>query len=365
MPEQQPTTAPSPANPWATPPAAQNVPDQGGPASTDPWGGGASPEAAPDWLTQDYTPAPYEFSFWHPFGDAVIPLQSWVNDGLEWLVSNFRPVFQVIRMPVDTILTAIETGLHATPAPIVILVFALLAWQLSNYRLAIGSVVSLIFIGIIGAWDAAMITLALVITSVFFCVIIGLPIGVGLARSDRASTLVRPLLDGMQTTPAFVYLLPIVMLFGIGNVPGVLVTIVFALPPLVRLTNLGIRQVPVDLVEAARSFGASSRQLLFKVQLPLAMPTIMAGVNQTLMLALSMVVIASMISVGGLGLMVLQGINRPDMGLATVGGLGIVLVAILLDRMTQALGVEARARSTRHWYDSGPVGLVRRLFKMA
>jgi glycine betaine/proline transport system permease protein len=267
-------------------------------------------------------------------------------------------------MPVDTILTSIESGLHATPAPIVILVLALLAWQLSSYRLAIGSTVSLIFIGLIGAWSAAMITLALVLTSVFFCVIMGLPIGIGLARSDRASALVRPILDVMQTTPAFVYLIPIVSLFGIGNVPGVLATIIFALPPLVRLTNLGIRQVPADLVEAARSFGANSHQLLFKVQLPLAMPTIMAGVNQTLMLALSMVVIASMIAVGGLGLMVLQGIGRPDMGLAAVGGIGIVILAILLDRMTQALGVEARARATRHWYDSGPVGLVRGLFKV-
>ncbi|HEY5719764.1 MAG TPA: ABC transporter permease subunit, partial [Gammaproteobacteria bacterium] len=143
--------------------------------------------------------------------------------------------------------------------------------------------------------------------------------------------------------------------------PGVVVTIIFALPPLIRLCNLGIRQVPGDLVEAARSFGASPRQLLFKVQLPLAMPTIMAGVNQTLMLALSMVVIASMIAVGGLGQMVLRGIGRLDMGLATVGGIGIVLLAIILDRITQALGQDARSRPTRNWYQAGPVGLLRRL----
>ena len=163
----------------------------------------------------------------------------------------------------------------------------------------------------------------------------------------------------MQTTPAFVYLVPIVMLFGIGNVPGVVVTIIFALPPLIRLTILGIRQVPSDLVEAARSFGASPKQLLFRVQLPLAMPTIMAGVNQTLMLALSMVVIASMIAVGGLGQMVLRGIGRLDMGLATIGGVGIVLLAIVLDRMTQALGKDQRSKGTRHWYEAGPAALVR------
>jgi glycine betaine/proline transport system permease protein len=169
-------------------------------------------------------------------------------------------------------------------------------------------------------------------------------------------------LDAMQTTPAFVYLVPIVMLFGIGNVPGVVVTIIFALPPLIRLTNLGIRQVPADLVEAARAFGASPHQLLFKVQLPLAMPTIMAGVNQTLMLALSMVVIASMIAVGGLGQMVLRGIGRLDMGLATVGGVGIVLLAIILDRITQSMGQEQRTREARHWYDTGPVGAIRKIF---
>lgn len=367
MPEQQPATDQSFVDPWATPQAAQGVPDQGGPASSsDPWGSGAPPGSTPDWLTSDGgTSAPHHFSLWHPFGDAVIPLQSWVETALNWLVTNFRPVFQAIRLPVDATLSTIEMGLRVTPAPIIILILALLAWQLSSYRLAIGAVFSLIFIGLIGAWDATMITLALVMTSVFFCVLIGLPLGIWLARSDRASAVVRPILDAMQTTPAFVYLVPIVMLFGIGNVPGVVVTIVFALPPLVRLTNLGIRQVPPDLIEAARSFGANPKQLLFKVQLPLAMPTIMAGLNQTLMLALSMVVIASMIAVGGLGQMVLRGIGRLDMGLATVGGLGIVLIAILLDRMTQALGVEARARTTRHWYDSGPVGLVRRLFKTA
>jgi glycine betaine/proline transport system permease protein len=158
-----------------------------------------------------------------------------------------------------------------------------------------------------------------------------------------------------------VYLVPIVMLFGIGNVPGVIVTIIFAVAPVIRLTNLGIRQVPADLIEASQSFGASERQMLFKVQLPLAMPTIMAGVNQTLMLSLSMVVIASMISVGGLGLMVLRGIGRLDIGLATVGGIGIVILAIILDRMTQSLGRSNRERGVGAWYTKGPVGLMMKL----
>jgi glycine betaine/proline transport system permease protein len=185
----------------------------------------------------------------------------------------------------------------------------------------------------------------------------GIPLGIACSRSDRLERTVRPVLDAMQTLPAFVYLVPVVMLFGIGNVPGVLVTIVFALPPLVRLTNLGIRQVPADKIEASRAFGCTPRQMLYKVQLPLATPTIMAGINQTLMLSLSMVVIASMISVGGLGQMVLRGIGRLDLGLATVGGVGLVLLAIFLDRLTQAMGERSDSSNTLHWYESGPVGL--------
>ncbi|WP_417823801.1 glycine betaine/L-proline ABC transporter permease ProW [Thalassospira lucentensis] len=329
----------------------------GGPSG--PGGGTGDAASSTDWLS-NAAPAPEKhFDILHPFQDAVIPLDGWVNDGLDWIVTHFRSVFQAIRWPIDAVLTGVETGLQATPAIIVIIVMALIAWQLAGRRLAIGTMISMIVVGLIGAWSEAMVTLSLVLTSVFFCIVIGLPTGIWLARNERASNAVRPILDAMQTTPAFVYLVPIVMLFGIGNVPGVVVTIIFALPPLIRLTILGIRQVPSDLVEAARSFGASPKQLLFRVQLPLAMPTIMAGVNQTLMLALSMVVIASMIAVGGLGQMVLRGIGRLDMGLATIGGVGIVLLAIVLDRMTQALGKDQRSKGTRHWYDAGPAALVR------
>lgn len=336
-------------NPWATPGEAEGA-AQGQDAAS----------GSADWLGAAGETAAAPIDLLDPFQRTLVPLDIWVDQGLDWLVDNFRPVFQAVRWPIDTTLNAIEAGLLAVPAVIMIVVISLLAWQLSGRRLAIGTLLSLIVVGLIGAWSEAMVTLALVLTSVIFCVAIGLPVGIWLARSDRAANALRPLLDAMQTTPAFVYLVPIVMLFGIGNVPGVVVTIIFALPPLIRLTNLGIRQVRGDLVEAARSFGATPRQLLLKVQLPLAMPTIMAGVNQTLMLALSMVVIASMIAVGGLGQMVLRGIGRLDMGLATVGGVGIVLLAIILDRMTQALGQDQRQRATRHWYQAGPVGLVLR-----
>jgi len=333
-------------------------------ATSDPWGATGSQEAQPegkDWL-QEGGPESADFNLLDPFVEAMIPLDIWVETGLDWMVANFRPLFQAVRWPIDQTLSSIEAGLMATPDLLVILLMALIAWQVSSLRLAIGTLFSLTCVGLIGAWDEAMVTLALVLTSVFFCLVIGLPIGIWLARSDRAAASVRPILDAMQTTPAFVYLVPIVMLFGIGNVPGVVVTIIFALPPLIRLTNLGIRQVPADLIEASHSFGASKSQLLFKVQLPLAMPTIMAGVNQTLMLALSMVVIASMIAVGGLGQMVLRGIGRLDMGLATVGGVGIVLLAIVLDRMTQALGEENREKGIRHWYQTGPIGAALKAF---
>lgn len=365
------------SNPWAASSAEADAAASGDATPANPWGapqGSTGGRHAPtadvtvqdtegDWLSGRAAEVEQTFNPLDPFEHTWIPLDVWVDQGLDWLVSNFRPVFQAIRWPIDVTLNAIESGLLAVPALLMVFILTLLAWQLAGRRLAVGTLVSMICVGAIGAWSEAMITLSLVLTSVVFCTLIGLPTGIWLARSDRAAATVRPVLDAMQTTPAFVYLVPIVMLFGIGNVPGVVVTIIFALPPLIRLTNLGIRQVPADLVEAANSFGATPRQLLTRVQLPVAMPTIMAGINQTLMLALSMVVIASMIAVGGLGQMVLRGIGRLDMGLATVGGVGIVLLAIILDRMTQALGRDQRSKPTRHWYEAGPVGLVHRFFE--
>ncbi|EPI4816761.1 glycine betaine/L-proline ABC transporter permease ProW [Vibrio alginolyticus] len=329
------------------------------PAQDDPWAQGTEAAPSNDWLSSE-TVEQAPFDIMNPFQDAVLPLDSWVESGLNWLVEHGRPVFQAIRVPIDFILTSFETALVSTPAPIMVLILFLLAWQFSNVKLGFSTLVSLVFIGLIGAWSQAMTTLALVLTAVFFCLLIGLPMGIWLARSQTAAKFVRPILDAMQTTPAFVYLVPIVMLFGIGNVPGVVVTIIFALPPVVRLTILGIQQVPEELIEAGHSFGANKKQMLYRIQLPLALPTIMAGVNQTLMLSLSMVVIASMIAVGGLGQMVLRGIGRLDMGLAAVGGLGIVILAILLDRITQVLGVNAGNTKLR-WYHTGPVSYLLKL----
>lgn len=322
-------------------------------AQSNPWAQESPTTANNDWLNTE-TVDEKTFDVMNPFQDAVLPLDTWVESGLDWLVEHGRPVFQAIRVPIDFILSSFETALVSTPAPFMLLILFLLAWQFSNLRLGVATLLSLIFIGLIGAWTQAMTTLSLVLTSVFFCLLIGLPMGIWLARSQTAAKIVRPILDAMQTTPAFVYLVPIVMLFGIGNVPGVVVTIIFALPPVVRLTILGIQQVPEELIEAGHSFGASKKQMLYRIQLPLALPTIMAGVNQTLMLSLSMVVIASMIAVGGLGQMVLRGIGRLDMGLAAVGGIGIVILAILLDRITQVLGVNAGNTKVR-WYHTGPI----------
>jgi len=296
----------------------------------------------------------------YPFDTLEIPFDDWVEVVFDW-VSGARPVFQAIRQPIDWVLEGITDILLFLPPGLMIVLVALIAWQVVGGRLAFGTALSLFFIGLIGAYEQSMVTLALVLTAVFFCTAIGVPLGILAARSDRFETGLRPILDTMQTTPAFVYLVPIVVLFGIGNVPGVIVTIIFAVAPLIRLTNLGIRQVPKDVIEAANAFGASGRQLLFKVQLPLATKTIMAGVNQSLMLALSMVVIASMISVGGLGQMVLRGIGRLDMGLAVIGGIGIVVLAIVLDRMTQALASSERERGGRRFVERGPIGLVRGL----
>ncbi|MNP98597.1 Glycine betaine/L-proline transport system permease protein ProW [compost metagenome] len=298
----------------------------------------------------------------HRLWDGSLPVEAWINQGLGWVVEHFRPFFQTVRLPIDSTLNSVQGLLTALPALPMIALIGLLAWQFAGRALAIGTVVSLMLVTVLGIWPEAMVTLSLVLTSLVFCMVIGLPLGVLLASSDRAQRVMRPVLDAMQTTPAFVYLVPVVMLFGIGNVPGVIVTIVFALAPLVRLTNLGLRQVRPDLIEAARAYGASPWQMLVKVKLPLAMPSIMAGINQALMLSLSMVVIASMIAVGGLGQMVLRGIGRLDMGLATVGGLGIVLLAITLDRLTQAMGKSRRSAGHR-WWHTGPAGFALRLLQ--
>lgn len=358
-----PNTTAAATDPWADASTAPASTDSAAPASADPWGAASGGDAAGgDWLGASAgsgVPDDAHASLWHQLTTDGLPVQGWINSGLEWVVHHFRPFFQAVRTPIDGTLSGITDAMLALPWPLLILILTLVAWQFAGRAMAIGAAVSLVVVAMLGIWPEAMVTLSLVLTSLVFCMVIGLPAGILLASSDRAQRWTRPLLDAMQTTPAFVYLVPVVMLFGIGNVPGVIVTIIFALPPLIRLTNLGIRQVRPDLIEASRAYGASPWQLLWKVQLPLAMPSIMAGVNQALMLSLSMVVIASMIAVGGLGQMVLRGIGRLDMGLATVGGLGIVLLAIVLDRITQAMGQTTRGGA--RWWHSGPAGCIARL----
>ncbi len=252
-------------------------------------------------------------------------------------MDNYRDVFQALKWPVEQTLNGLDAGLNALSPIIVIALLAIAAWRFSGKGLAVFTVITLVFTGLLGLWQETMTTLAMVLSSVIFCCIVGVPLGIWSGRSDGFETTIRPVLDAMQTTPAFVYLVPIVMLFSVGNVAGVLATIIFALPPIIRLTSLGIRQVHPELVEAAQAFGATNRQVLFRVQVPLAMPTILAGLNQTIMMALSMVVIAALIGAGGLGSPVILGLNTLDIGRAVIGGLSIVLMAIVLDRITQSM----------------------------
>jgi glycine betaine/proline transport system permease protein len=271
------------------------------------------------------------------FEEKLIPLDKWVSIFVDWLVENYRDFFQAVKWPVEQTLNGFDAGLNALHPLIIIAIIAFCAYRFSGKGLAIFSVITLVFVGLLGLWMDTMTTLAMVLASVIFCGLAGIPLGICAGRSDRFEAVLRPILDAMQTTPAFVYLVPIVMLFSVGNVAGVLATIVFALPPVIRLTSLGIRQVHPELIEAAQAFGATRWQVLRRVQIPLAMPTIMAGLNQTIMMALSMVVIAALIGAGGLGSPVILGLNTLDIGQAVIGGLGIVLMAIILDRITQAM----------------------------
>lgn len=272
------------------------------------------------------------------FDEQVIPLDEWVQTAVDWLVLNYRDFFQMLKVPIELSLNGLEWLFTTLPPSVVIVLFAIAAWRYAGKRITVFTVLTFLLIGYLGLWEATMITLAMVISSVFFCALAGIPLGIMAGRSDRFEVFLRPFLDAMQTTPAFVYLVPVVMLFSIGTVSGILATIVFALPPIIRLTSLGIRQVHPELIEAALAFGATSKQVLFKVQFPLALPSIMAGLNQTLMMALSMVVIAALIGAGGLGNPVVQGLNTLEIGLATIGGLSIVLLAMVLDRITQGFG---------------------------
>lgn len=274
----------------------------------------------------------------NPFEHFTIPFDEWVDTAIEWLTGNYRDVFQAIKFPVEVVLEGVQDFLLWLHPFAFLVLLLIIAWRTAGWRVATFSVVAMVFVGYLGVWGEAMTTLAMVLSAVAFCAAVGIPLGILAARSNAFEAALRPVLDVMQTTPSFVYLVPVVMLFSIGTVSGVIATIIFALPPVVRLTNLGIRQVQREVVEAAFAFGSTPWQALWDVQIPLALRTIMAGLNQTLMLALSMVVIAAIIGARGLGDPVRTGLNNLQPGLAAVGGLSIVLLAITLDRITQAMG---------------------------
>jgi len=275
---------------------------------------------------------------------------------IQWLQNNFEPFFDAITVTIGATIEGLEQALLFFPSWVMILLFTLLAWGVASRGVAVFSLVGLTFLEDVefalfgmeiafgmGLWEFTMQTLALVATATLLSLLIGIPVGIWAAKNDVVDAIVRPILDFMQTMPAFVYLIPAVVLFGLGEVPGVIATFIFATPPCVRLTNLGIRQVSEEAVEAAQSFGSTPRQLLFKVELPMALPTILAGVNQTVLLALSMVVIAALIGAGGLGDPVVEGIQQLRIGIGFEGGLAIVILAIFLDRITQAVGEKAGA----------------------
>ena len=269
--------------------------------------------------------------------EIYIPLGEWIEGNIkEWLFEQ-RPLFKKISAPIDTVLNSLDSLLNFIPFPIILFIFVFFAFRTNGLKFAIFSLISLIFIDLVDLWSESMTTLAMIFTAVLFCMLIGIPLGILASRSNTFEIILRPVLDIMQTIPSFVYLIPVVMLFGVGLTPGVVATIIFALPPIIRLTNLGIRQVGKGFKEAGSSLGLSKFLILLKIEIPLSLKTIMAGVNQTLMLALSMVVIAALIGAGGLGLTVYIALGRLDVGSAVVGGTGIVILAIILDRITQKI----------------------------
>jgi glycine betaine/proline transport system permease protein len=267
-----------------------------------------------------------------PIGDSIEILVDWIDDFFGWLLD-------AISTLLDFLVSGFQDVLLVIPPLLLIIALSAIVWLVTrkDWKIAVLAGLGLLLIWNLRLWPAAMDTLALVISSAIVTLVIAIPLGILAARHDFIDAMLRPVLDFMQTMPSFVYLIPAVIFFGLGNVPGMIATVIFAMPPAIRLTNLGIRHIPRELIEVSDAFGATTNQKLFKVQLPVALPTIMAGVNQCIMLALSMTVIASMIGAGGLGLNVLKGIQRVDIGGGFEAGLAIVIVAIVLDRITQNL----------------------------
>ncbi len=262
-----------------------------------------------------------------------------IDGFVDHLVTNYADALNAMSEPFLHLLVWIEKILRGAPWWSVLIVVVVIAFAASRrivFSLMMGVLLALL--GVLGLWDAGMQTLSLMIMATAISIIIGIPLGVLTAKSNAVRSVMLPILDVMQTLPSFVYLIPVVMLFGLGKIPAIIATVIYAVPPLIRLTDLGIRLVDREVLEASRAFGASSSQQLFGVQLPLALPNIMAGINQTTMMALSMVVIASMIGARGLGYEVLLGINRLEVGRGLLAGLGIVILAVLFDRITQSYG---------------------------
>jgi glycine betaine/proline transport system permease protein len=280
-----------------------------------------------------------------------LPLDRWVQSFVSFLTRNFREVFQVIKAIINVFVNAFDAVLTAPPELVMVAILALIALLVASWRLAVFSVLGFVLLISLGLWDQSMLTLALILASAIIALIIGIPLGILAAKSRVLEEAAKPTLDIMQTMPAFVYLVPMVVFLGLGSGPALVATVVFATPPAVRLTLLGIQQVPQNTVEAAHAFGATPWQTLRKVELPQALPTIMAGVNQVIMLALSMTVIAALVGAGGLGEGVVQGLSQLNVGQAFIGGVGIVVIAIYLDRVTRSLsrtsqrgGVKRRMR---------------------
>ncbi|RAL26426.1 ABC transporter permease/substrate binding protein [Thermoflavimicrobium daqui] len=266
-----------------------------------------------------------------------IPLAEWVDALISWMQTHFGGLFKVISGIIEPIVAFFQGIFSVLPPLGTILLISLLTWWLTRLRIAIFSLIGLLLIDNLGYWDQSIETLSLVLTSAIISIIIGVPFGLWAGRSPTANKIISPILDLMQTMPAFVYLIPAVFFFSLGAVPGVIASVIFSMPPTIRLTSLGLRQVPGELREAADAFGSTSFQKLWKVEIPMAIPTIMAGINQTIMLSLSMVVISAMIGAGGLGALVLQSITRLQVGQGFAGGLAIVIIAVILDRLTQSL----------------------------
>jgi len=269
---------------------------------------------------------------------AKIPLGSWIETFIGFLEDNFEVVTEAFADVVGQLMIWFQQGMLFLPYWLVIPLIALLAWRVAGKGVALFSILGLLLIVNLRMWPETVATISMVLAATIISMVIGLPLGIWSSRNDTVHKIVTPVLDVMQTMPAFVYLIPVIPFFGLGNVPAVMATVVFSMPPVIRLTNLGIRQVPKELIEASEAFGSTPRQKLYKVQLPLALPTIMAGVNQTIMLSLSMVVIAAMIGAKGLGELVWSAIQRLQTGNGFEAGLGVVIVAVVLDRITQKVG---------------------------